>query len=310
MSMRKLLRRSSLYDKPFIDAGFNLNLKPGTTLRKLLAEAVHVRCQNVADYYWALDKEQWKIADFPNLAPPWPVTWLEWTEPSHRISTPSTESGMLVISWELTGAGREYWPNHLDREPGEYNRWGSLAITFMQMWSGKITAGATAIDVSSHGRGMGSDITPDGRQAFSSCLLTPTGDKQLDKSLSDGLFVTMNVGLMTISFANCSNVPQLTERQGWKPRHANAKPKHGEEPVTWHVLDIGIPKAVLAQHGVGSGTGLKKALHLARGHFKTYTEARPLMGKATGTYWWRPQIRGKDQSRIALKDYNVNPEEN
>jgi hypothetical protein len=30
--------------------------------------------------------------------------------------------------------------------------------------------------------------------------------------------------------------------------------------------------------------------HIARGHFKTFTEEAPLFGKWTGMYFWEPQV--------------------
>lgn len=47
------------------------------------------------------------------------------------------------------------------------------------------------------------------------------------------------------------------------------------------------------------------ALHLVRGHFKTFTPERPLLGKHVGTYWWSPNVRGKEEHGVVVKDYKV-----
>ena len=36
----------------------------------------------------------------------------------------------------------------------------------------------------------------------------------------------------------------------------------------------------------------RQALHICRGHFKTFTDIAPLFGKLRGTYWWADHIRG------------------
>lgn len=45
--------------------------------------------------------------------------------------------------------------------------------------------------------------------------------------------------------------------------------------------------------------------HLARGHFKTFTEDAPLLGKHVGTYWWGWQVRGQEGSGVIEKTYTL-----
>jgi hypothetical protein len=43
--------------------------------------------QNVADYFFMENpKEHWTIEDFPCVAPPWPVTWMEFKIPPYSLS--------------------------------------------------------------------------------------------------------------------------------------------------------------------------------------------------------------------------------
>ena len=53
-------------------------------------------------------------------------------------------------------------------------------------------------------------------------------------------------------------------------------------------------------------TGIKKALHICRGHFVTYTPKHPLFGKYVGTFWKPDHVRGNAKNGIVLKDYKVN----
>jgi len=50
---------------------------------------------------------------------------------------------------------------------------------------------------------------------------------------------------------------------------------------------------------------LQQRMHLTRGHFKYYTPERPLFGKLTGIYWWKPHVRGNEEKGIVNKEYGV-----
>lgn len=110
--------------------------------------------------------------------------------------------------------------------------------------------------------------------------------------------------LMTIAFMHCKNVTR-TEVVPTLPRNAR---RRGEKPPTrYHVLNIGPMNEVIRTEGQSDTVGLQRALHICRGHFKTYTEEKPLLGKITGMFWWEAHVRGNASEGIVLKDYNVNP---
>lgn len=64
-------------------------------------------------------------------------------------------------------------------------------------------------------------------------------------------------------------------------------------------------KAVLRTEGGIEQNGLKKALHICRGHFATYTDEKPLFGHFTGTVWKPSHVRGNVTEGIVSKDYRV-----
>jgi hypothetical protein len=49
-------------------------------------------------------------------------------------------------------------------------------------------------------------------------------------------------------------------------------------------------------------------VHLCRGHFKTYTEEKPLFGRITGRYFWQPSVRGTKSKGIVMKNYEIKTE--
>jgi hypothetical protein len=52
--------------------------------------------------------------------------------------------------------------------------------------------------------------------------------------------------------------------------------------------------------------GLKRALHICRGHFKDYTK-RGLFGKIHGVFWWSEHLAGALQRGLVKKEYSVRP---
>jgi hypothetical protein len=111
--------------------------------------------------------------------------------------------------------------------------------------------------------------------------------------------------LLTISFFHCRNVdvhPSLLPEKV-SERH---RKKHGRPLIRYYVLDIDPMRRVLEGLRTGRRDELRRALHICRGHFKTFSPDAPLLGKHVGTYWWAPQVRGSKSEGVVVKDYRVN----
>ena len=123
--------------------------------------------------------------------------------------------------------------------------------------------------------------------------------KELDDEMS--ALVTM------LSILNCQNV---VTKDVLPPEKLNRKRiRNGKLPLySYKILEVvkGKPKTKNA----GSVPWDYKSpdavrFHLCRGHFKTFTEERPLFGKYSGTFWWNPQSRGDRSKGVIEKDYSV-----
>jgi len=113
--------------------------------------------------------------------------------------------------------------------------------------------------------------------------------------LTSGL---VNMGLMLL---NCKNIRTVKETNMKVKMTKKGTPK---KPVyTYRVLEIFKPGETVKQES--SRTGSKKRKHLCRGHFKTFTEDAPLLGKIVGRIWWDSQVRGGNKKGIVAKDYVV-----
>jgi hypothetical protein len=111
--------------------------------------------------------------------------------------------------------------------------------------------------------------------------------------------------LLSISFMHCKNVETETITPPEKLSKKYRK-RHGHDLIRYHVLDIKPIRRLLERHQTGASDDLRRALHICRGHFKTFTPDAPLWGRHVGTYWWAPQVRGSESAGIVLKDYRVN----
>jgi hypothetical protein len=100
--------------------------------------------------------------------------------------------------------------------------------------------------------------------------------------------------LLTISFLHCKNVKIKAKKPPKKLSRKHYK-KRGRDLVRYHVLDVEPIRRVIEQYRTGSREDLRRALHICRGHFKTFTD----------TYYWAPQVRGSKDSGVVLKDYRV-----
>lgn len=109
---------------------------------------------------------------------------------------------------------------------------------------------------------------------------------------------------LAMSFAHCKNVSTTTHKTPSKV--AKKRRKQGKPiGVTYKTLVIDGMKEVLRTEGGVEKNGLKKALHICRGHFATYTEDKPLFGKVTGTFWKPMHTRGSKKRGEVRKDYKV-----
>jgi hypothetical protein len=109
---------------------------------------------------------------------------------------------------------------------------------------------------------------------------------------------------MTLTFLNCKNV--TTQRvEPPAPLNRKAIKETGRPLVRYHVLDVRPMRKVLETEGEVASKGPRHALHICRGHFKTFTDEAPLFGRYTGTYYWEEHVRGTPVKGVVVKDYNV-----
>lgn len=109
--------------------------------------------------------------------------------------------------------------------------------------------------------------------------------------------------LWTLAFMNCKNaILELVEPNAQENKR---RAKHGKLPLMrYHVLKIK-PFGNRSDNEAQGGSHASPALHIRRGHFKTYTDAAPRFGRDVGTYWYEQALVGIQSNRVVVKDYEL-----
>lgn len=113
---------------------------------------------------------------------------------------------------------------------------------------------------------------------------------------------------LALSIFHCKNV-ELVEVPPVEKLSKSHKKKYGNELVTYKTLRVkkNIKKSKAEAQELAAEKKKYRG-HLVHGHFKTFTEDAPLLGRAVGTYWWGEQLRGDFSEGAIVKEYKVSDE--
>lgn len=111
--------------------------------------------------------------------------------------------------------------------------------------------------------------------------------------------------VMSLAFMHCRDVERrdVTDTEGPTAKWLR---RMKAPTLRYYTLDIDPMRKVLSSEGNVETNGIGKALHICRGHFRTYGEDSPgLFGRQHGTFWVPMHTRGKIENGAVVKDYNV-----
>ena len=289
-----------LYDKLMMN-GFGIHERArneAPKIRALLDRAVVVYITNVWEYYH-LQKSQplewsWARGDFPNVAPPWKTFFMEYGE----------QAGCLFDALYLDG-----FP--LFRESGEVidgAAWLVKAFPYVRLDGDPKVQHAFVAEmqflVSKAGERLEIDSNGDAFLFKSFEFDFDPKDEEMMKSFAVCEFLVIFPCFLAISFAHCKNVGL----EAHEPKPSRAQRRRGDTPpVRYHTLTIGPITETLKLEGQVDVVGLKRALHICRGHFADYTEGRGLFGKYHGTFWMPMHARGNAERGEVRKTMNLLP---
>lgn len=302
-----------------------------------LGDAHAIDATTVYRYCHEVGKSAFSMADVPNLAPPWPLFWVEGRlAHDYHIGTlfraiEGNDLRMLMLSdevgHELTsawrvdgGCGQPH--NHLEA------KWSIQATTIgwrpsqrryqRLMWSWfQVCADGQLPRSSLHGDNdvpcfghMVMAVSPEQAcTAWSSSSIAFDFVPQPETSERNRIAAVGGflMAALAVSFMHCRNV-ELAPRTGLRIARKQAR-RTGHPVVEYRILEIEAVKRLLEDDGKISENGLKVALHICRGHFKTYTPAKPLFGKVVGQWFWPMHIRGDADAGVIAKAYKTSSRE-
>jgi hypothetical protein len=144
------------------------------------------------------------------------------------------------------------------------------------------------------------DITEMGTVLDWQFMRLPDSPPPNEESLAE-LFALYTTAAWMICLANARNVTTVEEAPNPK-LSAKWRKRTGEGLVTY--------KRIMLPHRSGpavrgTGSAGPVPLSLIKGHFKTYDESKPLLGRHTGTWWWEPHVRGDRAAGEVIHDYQL-----
>lgn len=287
-----------------------------------------VNIQDVANYYFfGSDKEIFEYKDFPTCVPPWTTTWMEWDSPDHTYSKECGDVkinhkntyGHVIVNMPLSDGSiipknfmdyvetdsNDIFRNTLgilkrDVE-GQEAKWMINITTYVSSFMGKFISSRNYF-LDPLGNIINLKINENDEKFYSPAVITPLLGEEKIQEIHQASVDIEKVALLALSFCNCKNINIVEDKISRQQKRFTER--KGLPTYKTYTLEISAMRKILNSH-INNGNGAAKALHLCRGHFKTYTKENPLLGKFEGTYWWDMHQRGDSSFGEVKKDYKV-----
>lgn len=309
-----------------------------------LAEAVNMDVTNVFNYLASLeekDRDNIQLRDLVSVVPPFPTMWIEFgthTDSSSDLvdmyrRTNSIRYGLLIVTQDLheeceddespQASAHRVVNQLLSRGGGKTNMGNRVEFHRPVRWLCHVyqftapNARASSTTLIPYVRGLLFDV--DGGLAVNAIsglpvsVAMPFEQKNTAYLQTQDDFMTINrhvfiAPLFAISLMHCKNV-QVIDAPDTRPRQQRRfEDRAGIHLAQMYTLQIDPMKKVLSSEGGLETQGLKRALHICRGHFASYSEEKPLFGKISGRFWKPAHVRGTDKAGVVYKDYKVKVE--
>lgn len=256
--------------------------------------------------------------DFPNLAPPFSRYWMEYESRAPHAPTPNRtyqmQSGVGVYVARIPEDNVQCLTESAQQGPQFQEQLETFIATSDEakwllnfvLWDRRSDEPLQDDDPIVLIARMQVLVKADGSRASTRVAMEVFDGSFNDPLPTSLLFAGLSPFLLATSFMHCKNVERV-ERVA--PRHERKRAKReGQLPlVTYKTLVIEPMTRVLhTEGGRGAGTNLKLAMHICRGHFKTFDE-KPLFGKHRGMFFWNDQVRSKHSDRAVAKRDDVHP---
>jgi hypothetical protein len=236
---------------------------------------------NIATYM-ADHQDKWSLEkDFPNIAMPWQFIWGEYILGKYNINVDNKIKTVGIYGATTNQSMKCYQIFFVFLEDRNEKIYFLAEIIIELDKCGKYNNGQV------YGIKTFYDIPKDSRNEIYSRI----------SMLASVLF-------MSISFCHCKNI--IINKEPAQIKINKSRIKKGKLPFfRFNKILIDPMKEILKQEGQSEKLGLKKALHICRGHFATYTHEAPLFGRVTGTFWKPMHLRGNKKEGVVVKEYQI-----
>lgn len=258
--------------------------------------------------------------DFGSILPPWDYAWFEYSRPRRYNDNgtvreysdwrPSQRTGATVVSHDVDRLKDEWstseWKWVMDIEEDVARALLHDDVKYFVTYNvyesdrnGCFWLGERYDFLDEHGNA----VSDESRRSVS-VVPDQRGKHRRVKAVGQN---TIPI-LFAISLCHCNNIT-IWDDQVPEPVQKKRR-KSGKNPgKTFKCLDIEPMKKQSRRESEEGESDVERALHICRGHFKTYTEENPLFGKHTGTYWWPMHARGTQEAGEVEKSYRVDSPE-
>jgi hypothetical protein len=272
-------------------------------------QATVIKVDNVARYFFEVSPQhEWDLqTDFPNLAPPFEVIWMEYKAPiqmnvngliqsiPHEVRTGNI--GALLVSEKV--------PDEVKETTRTNAFWKMSIIQFSELPA--LRRGITLspfinfLGITYEGQLAYLEDKPFHMVGFDKTRIAEFEKMGITPDHAQRSLTAVYPMLLGLSFLHCKNV-DLT--QSGTVKRQRKKRQEGEPKVKIYTLQIEPIRKILEDAG-SKKTGIKQALHICRGHFKDFSKGKGLFGKYQGMYWWEAQVRGNAALGFIAKDYQI-----
>lgn len=255
-------------------------------LRVSCETAIHFDVTEAVAYWNSRGSDAAGPDDLPSIMPPFGNMFLEYAPPPSVARFHHVDRLGVLFQTE-------------DAEPGD----GCLPETACVSWATpvgfhgadglRLWAGSSRLELDVNGKLLEARVFP---------KKSLYGDEE-ERRVAEVLAIEPVRGaFFALALMHCKNVQRAEVIPPEKLSRKHEK-KHGKPLLRYYTLQIQSMRQQLDAAGAAT-SGLRRALHVCRGHFKSFDE-KPLFGRLKGTYWWPAHVRGKAENGVVAKGYAV-----
>lgn len=304
---------SRLFDRIIVEKSLS------EEVRNIVKQSLYFVGDNVAAYYYSgTDQEYWDHRDFPNVTPPTANFFIDFKPPSKIVSEKygvvPWHSELRPYTWGIHNLAFDLetidpvhsigWVKYFlgpldDLEDVLYRtkhdiRWVVESCLFAEMekekpmifwaWRWFVSPNGELVDPLDSGRALMAVNVP----KIVSGIPMPS---ELEVHTAIGVLPFLHCEWLFLSFLHTKNTFVITVKPPDKLKK-KAERKRGIEIHEYQMLEIQPLKDLLESEGRAKEVGLRRALHICRGHFRDYRK-HGLFGKYKGIFWFDTHLRGR-----------------